>query len=469
MRRLLGLRDLVHDAIDEITNLVEATHEGVARKPVALLSRVEPLGGVAREVDAVRRGVARLAFDGVRQTNRSVQALCDRGIRLAAEVARARGVLGGDQPVSRPLDGAGALPHAVEGWVERAESALNGAVGDFLEARGNPLATGMWLRHGGRPLVLGRAELGAALPHASGKLIVFVHGLASSDSVWAPSAPSSQRHDGTGVSVGQPVSVGEPVSFGDEVARALGYTPLYLRYNSGLPISKNGRALARLLTELVAAYPLHIESLALVGHSMGGLVVQSAAQHAADLGEPWLARLDHVLGIGTPHFGAPLARAAHVVSSLAALFDTAGTQVPAKVLRARSAGMKDLSLGALLDAHAGDERAGAGRAKEAEASLFAAQGLRFVEGVAYGYIAARSRPSGSRASEWIGDWLVHLPSASGCHPNATRHIPFHMGHVVDGVHHVALTTHPDVCRQLERFLTECRAPKARASEGGVPE
>jgi len=439
------LRDLVHDAIDEITDLVEATHEDVARAPVAALSRVEPLGSLAREVDAVRRVVARLAFGSVRGTNRTVQALCDRGITLASEVARAAGVGGIEPARGAPQTSLamGASPKGLETWVEVAESALNGVVGDFLEARGNPLATGMQLRHGGRPLTLGRAELAEALPRATGKLIVFVHGLASSDSVWTPSIRASARVSG------KPDPAG-PVSFGDEAARALGYTPLYLRYNSGLRISKNGRALALLLSQLEAAYPVNIESIALVGHSMGGLVVQSAAHYAAELAEPWLARLEHVLAIGTPHFGAPLARAGHVASSVAALFDTAGTQVSAKVLRARSAGIKDLSFGALLDS---DWREG-----EAEASLFAAEGrskgLRFVEGVAYGCVAARFRPSGSRAAEWIGDLLVHLPSASGRHSNPMRRIPFHMGHVIDGVHHVALTTHPDVYRQLERFLTE---------------
>lgn len=447
MRRLLGLRDLVHDAIDAITNLVEETHEGVARKPVAVLSVVEPLGAVAREVDGVRRGVARLAFDGIRGTNRAVRALGDRGIELAARAARAASPSDGALDVP-PLD-LTLLDGGLLAWVERAESALNGVVGDFLEARGNPLATGMRLRHAGRNLELGRAELRAALPDATGKLVIFVHGLACSDSVWHPNAGASRSSEAPAPA---------PLCFGDELGRAHGYTSLCLRYNSGLHVSENGRELARLLGELYAAYPVNIESLALVGHSMGGLVARSAAHHADELGAAWLGPLDHVLSIGTPHLGAPLARAGHVIASLAARFDTAGTQVSAKVLRARSAGIKDLSFGALLDSDWRDDwREGE------EASLFGAapgsEPCRFVEGVAYGYIAARFRAAGSHAAEWIGDLLVHLPSASGHHANPTRRIPFHMGHVVEGAHHVSLTTHPDVYRQLERFLVECRVPE----------
>jgi triacylglycerol lipase len=453
VRRLFGLRVLVHDAIDAITNLVEETHEGVARKPVAVLSLVEPLGAVAREVDGVRRGVARLTFDGIRGTNRAVQALGDRSIAIATKAVRtATGfdVVPAEGSEASPPNASphGAAPSGIDAWVERAESALNGVVGDFLEARGNPLATGMRLRHAGRNLELGKEQLRAALPGASGKLVIFVHGLGCSDSVWLPGTrPSAPAHP--------------PVSFGGELARAHGYTSLYLRYNSGLHVSTNGRELARLLAELHAAYPVPIESIAIVGHSMGGLVARSAAHHADERGEAWLAKLEHVLSIGTPHFGAPLARAGHIVSSLAARFDTAATQVSAKVLRARSAGIKDLSFGALLDTDWRDDWRENGRDGQAEGSLFAADSgpCRFVEGVAYGYIAARFRPAGTRAAEWIGDLLVHLPSASGHHANPTRRIPFHMGHVVDGAHHVGLTTHPDVYRQLERFLLDCRAPE----------
>lgn len=450
MRRLSGLGALVHDAVDAITTLVEETHEGVARKPVAWLSVVAPVGAVAREIDGVRRGVARLTFGGIRGTNRAVQALGERGIALATRAARAASALDiapidiGQAP-ERNAAPVRTAASALETWVERAESALNGVVGDFLEARGNPLATGMRLRHRSRPLELSRAGLRAALPAATGKLAIFIHGLASSDSVWVPS-PS-------------PASTHAPVSFGDELARALGYTSLSLRYNSGLHVSDNGRQLARMLGELHAAYPVPIESIALIGHSMGGLVARSAAHHAGELGEAWLGQLQHVLCIGTPHFGAPLARAGHIVASLAALFDTAATQVSAKVLRARSAGIKDLSFGALLDSRWRE----ASRDGELEADLFEAgrgsEPCRLIGGVAYGYIAARFRPAGTRAAEWLGDLLVHLPSASGRHADPTRHIPFHMGHVVDGVHHIALTTHPDVYRQLERFLAECRAPE----------
>ncbi len=439
MRRLLGLRDLVHDAIDVITTLVEETHEAAAKKPVALLSLSEPIGRAAREVDGVRRGVARAVFDGVRGANHGVRALSDRAIAAVNDAIDAAGLVAGVAAATPEITDAHPLGQAsaFDTWVDRGESALNGAIGDFLAARANPLATPMALRQRGHTLRMDRAELARALPAATGKVCVFIHGLGCSDSVWTPDRRATDTQ----------------LSFGDELSRALGYTPLYLRYNSGLHISENGRELSLLLRELIESYPIELDQLVLVGHSMGGLVARSAVHYGSELDRAAFSKITHVLGIASPHFGAPLARASHVVSSVAALFDAAGAQVPAKVLRARSAGMKDLAFGALLDED--------WRGQDVDASLLAAQPPRlpFVSGVAYGYIAARYRPPDSGPlGEWLGDLLVQLPSASGRHRDPARHLPFHMGHVVDGAHHAALTTHPEVYRQLERFLTECRAP-----------
>jgi triacylglycerol lipase len=431
MHRFQGLRELVHDAIDAITDLVEETHEAAAQKPVALLSLIEPLGSVARGVDRVRGGVARAVFDSVRGTNRGVQTICDQGIAVAL---RALAAAQADAPDGAPREvRAGVL----DPFLDPVEGALNGLIGDYLAARGNPLAARMSLRHDGRPLNLG-GGLDAVLPAATGKLVIFVHGLACYDSVWMPGARAP----------------GAELSFGAELARDLGYTALYVRYNTGLHISENGRALALLLADLERAYPVALDEIALVGHSMGGLVARSAAHYGQELGLPWLGKLTHVLGIGSPHFGAPLARASQLVASVAGWFDSAGTQVPSKVLRARSAGIKDLSFGSLLD----DDWFGL----DADGSPFEARRTSpppFVARVAYGYVAARYRPSkGGPLGEWLGDLLVQLPSASGLHRDPERRIPFHMGHVVDGAHHVALTTHPEVYRQLRRFLDECRAP-----------
>jgi pimeloyl-ACP methyl ester carboxylesterase len=366
-----------------------------------------------------------------------VQAASDVGIAAAVGTLKQTGLGQGSglERGSARREGGGS---AWEAWVERTESALDGLVGDFLAARNNPLAIRMCLRQGERPLRLEREELGRTLSGGAGKVCIFIHGLGCSDTVWKP---SPRAGDGG-------------LSFGDELARLRGYAALYLRYNTGQHISENGRALALLLSELVLAYPVDLEQVVLVGHSMGGLVARSAVHYGKELGQPWVEKLTHVLSIGTPHFGAPLERASNLLSAALGLFDAAGTQVPAKVLRARSAGIKDLCSGSVLD----EDWMG----RDVDAAFFEPDPSRrsasLVDGVAYGYVAARVRPARSGLlGEWLGDLLVQVPSASGQHRDPARSIPFHMGHVVEGAHHVSLTTHPMVYRQLDRFLTECPA------------
>lgn len=433
MRRLLGLRDLVHDAIEKTTDLVQETHESVARKPIEVLTKVEPLGPAARTVDGVRKDIATLVFDSVRATNRSVQKLTDLGLQAAARAGLA--ALAAREDRERGKDHAvSTLPSKAITIVESAESALNAVMGDFLAARENALAVAMSLRRGGRDLPLDRDALRCAISSPTRKVCVFVHGLGCSDRVWCEEV------------------AGEVESFGTKLDREAGFTSVWLRYNTGLHISENGRALAGLLAQFLAAYPCEVDEVALVGHSMGGLVARSAAHYGRAGGEAWAAKLTHVLCIGSPHLGAPLERAGHVVASVLRFFDTAGTQVPAKLINARSAGVKDLRYGYVLDEDWTDS----------DPDAFLRDSSRpapFVEGVAYGYIAAHAHPQSDGIwSELLGDLLVQLPSASGHHPDEARRLPFHMGHVIPSVHHVALATHPAVYEQLKRFLNECRPP-----------
>lgn len=416
MRRLLGLRDFVHDAIEKTTDLVEETHDAAARKPIAVMEHVEALGAVARAVDLPRSAIAKLVFDRIRATNRTVQAISDVGYKLVEAVL----------PPELPIEHT-PLGKAVSEWTDRAESALNAVAGDFLAARDNGLSITMSLRSEGRDV--SPAELAAQLRDANSKVCIFVHGLGCSDSIW-------RERDETS---------GDEVSFGRQLAQEHGYTPLYVRYNTGLHISQNGRALALLLEALAQVYPVELREVALVGHSMGGLVARSAAHYGRALEHAWVARLSHVLCIGSPHFGAPLERAGNVLASVLGFFDVAGTQVPKKLLNARSAGVKDLRFGSVLDE---DWAEGDPDAFFTDTSRHAP----FVEGVAYGYVAAHFKPASGAVGELLGDLLVQLPSATGRHRDETRHLPFHMGHVLEGVHHVALTNHPSVYPQIVRFL-----------------
>src|SRR5947209_14653024 len=104
-------------------------------------------------------------------------------------------------------------------------------------------------------------------------------------------------------------------TYGSQLERDLGLTPVYVRYNTGRHISENGRSLHELIEQLVACWPVDVEKVALIGHSMGGLVARSACCHASESGGEWVRRVRHVVTLGTPHMGAPLAQAVHYASA----------------------------------------------------------------------------------------------------------------------------------------------------------
>ena len=142
-------------------------------------------------------------------------------------------------------------------------AAVNGLFGDELAHRGSSLAIPMSLRtRDGQEVSPERKALATTLPQISGRLCVLVHGLMSTESVWGfPGRPD--------------------LTYGELLARDRGLTPLYVRYNTGRHISTNGRELASMLRTLVAEWPVRVREIALIGHSMGGLVVRSACHYGS--------------------------------------------------------------------------------------------------------------------------------------------------------------------------------------------
>jgi hypothetical protein len=217
--------------------------------------------------------------------------------------------------------------------IETSLAVLNGVIGDYLVRSDNPLATPMELfatRCGERALAL-TGSLANDLRAATGRVVVLVHGLASTEAIF-------EMPDGT--------------DYGTRLARDLGFTPLYVRYNSGRPIGENGAALCETLASLTRAYPIPVEEIVLLAHSMGGLVVRSAC-HVASIGArgqvpapedraPWLGKVTRAIYVGTPHMGAPLERIGRVVTKALRAVPDPYTQLVADIASLRSQGMQDL-------------------------------------------------------------------------------------------------------------------------------
>ncbi|WIX98706.1 hypothetical protein QRX60_32170 [Amycolatopsis mongoliensis] len=202
-----------------------------------------------------------------------------------------------------------------------ASGVAHGMFGARLPAAARGPGDEMTVRSERRPVGLSRRSLAAAFPEATGRLVLFLHGLVETERCWF-------RGDD---------------DFGGRLAADLGTTPVYVRYNSGRHVSENGADLVALLSRLVAAWPVPVTEIVLIGHSMGGLVARSASYQAEEQGVPWLPSVTRLVCLGTPHSGAPLERrVAHLVrlagrSSL--------TRPLTRLLAARSDGIRDLAHG----------------------------------------------------------------------------------------------------------------------------
>lgn len=391
---VIGLGRLAVQATLGVTDVVEGMHHAVAPR----------LFGAPRP--GRTRGITGLVYRGVRGVTRLAGGGADAVLaRLAAGV--------GDARESSPRR-------------EALLAALNGVVGDHLAASGNPLAIPMRLRRAGRPLELDARALAAAIPHPGSKILLLVHGLCLNDLQWM-----RRGHD-----------------HGAALAGEHGYTPLYLHYNTGLHVSANGRALAAVIEALLGCWPVPVEELAIVGHSMGGLVARSACHYGAALGHAWPRRLRRLVFLGTPHQGAPLERGGNRLDAV--LGAGRYTASLARLGKVRSAGITDLRHGTLLDEdQAGRDRFARGPATRTPVPL--------PSGVAcYAVAATTGRRTGDVRDRLLGDGLVPVWSALGLHADPALSLPLPLERQWVGYEmgHLDLLHRREVYEKLREWLTD---------------
>ena len=316
---------------------------------------------------------------------------------------------------------------------------LGGVLGDQLQETGNPLAITMSLRHQGQSLPLDNAALAQRLPQATGKILVLVHGLCMNDLQWRGDESSKDGgHD-----------------YADRLAQELGFTPVYLHYNTGLHTSANGGQFAALLENLIKAWPQQVETLSLLTHSMGGLVARSACHSAAAGGLQWLGRLKHLIFLGTPHHGAPLEKVGNWVDTV--LGSNPMTRPFAKIGQIRSAGITDLRYGHVLptDGQATD-RFEAGPDMRPLLPLPAGVPCFAVAATLAAASADLSGPAQlkGKLAQTLGDGLVPLSSALGQHAEAGRSLDFapDAQWIAFETGHIALLHSPAVFAHIRRWL-----------------
>jgi len=320
-------------------------------------------------------------------------------------------------------------------------AALNGVLGDYLAETGNPLAIAMRFRHGGQPLTLETRALVEAIPQPTGKLLLMVHGLCMSDLQWAK--PAQGRGPGTAGEADDTLA--------SLLARDLGYTPVYLHYNSGRHVSTNGREFAELMESLVRHWPVPVTELAVIAHSMGGLVSRSACHYGAMAGHAWPRRLKTLVFLGTPHHGAPLERGGNRVDLI--LEASPYTAPFSQLGKIRSAGITDLRYGNLLD----EDWEGRDRFKRSgdhRRPLPLPKGVR-----CYAIAATTGKRAGDLKDRLLGDGLVPVDSALGRHSDPALSLAFPASRLWVGydMNHLALCNHPAVNERVRNWLT----PRAR--------
>ena len=400
---------LAAEAFDHLTARVREFHRAISDLPFRTLRVIPGVRNGSEVTRVVHDGVTDGVYASVRQTGRLIFAAADTALR---HVERAKPIV---LPPAGPASGA----------ADDVVSVLSGFVGDHMATRRNPLAVRFGAYRDGRRLRLDAASLRAAFPHATTRIVVFLHGLCGNERVWDLYAQPGDAQT-------QP--------YGERLLRDAAYTPLYLRYNSGLHVSINGRACARLLDRIQANWPLPVQEIVLVGHSMGGLVARSAADFGASRASNWVGALSQLICLGTPHLGAPLERGVHLATNLMQRY--ALSRPLARLLDARSRGIKDMRWGYTqhVEWKRRDPDAFWTRDRLQSAPL---------PGVRYRFLGTcLTQDPQHPVSRALGDGLVPLSSSLALDVAGAE------GAMRAQLDHMRLLNHPDVYQQLLRWIRE---------------
>ncbi len=206
-------------------------------------------------------------------------------------------------------------------------------MGNILAENQYPLAIDMSFRENGQDITVEDLNLKRKLVGKGRHVVVFVHGLMGNEILWQVSTDTDETVP----------------KYGTYLEKELGITPIYIRYNTGLHISENGKSLDRLLQQLFDIYGEEINQITLLGYSMGGLVVRSAGYYADQHHHSWLSRLSSVILMSVPNEGAYLEQLGHFTTFILKTIPNLPTRLVGQALDQRSDGIKDLRHGWMVE------------------------------------------------------------------------------------------------------------------------
>ena len=346
---------------------------------------------IVTPVERMHRAISQRCFSAIGPLGKPVKPAHDavaKTVYMSIRLAVALAGLGVDRMVS--------LRPAI---ADRSQAVVNGLWGDTLGHHAVRLEVPMGLRNrSSEPVALER--IAEEYRTANSSLVFLVHGFADTERCWLPTA----THPG----------------LFDVLEASSEHTPILIRYNTGRSLAHNGALLAALIEECTRAWPVPVQNVAAVGHSMGGLVIRSACALGQSHGDGWISRMSDVVTVGSPHLGTPIEKLVH---GLAAGLGIAGETVPLQeFVDSRSKGIKDLRNGLA--------------------------GHPLSPGIAHHFVAGvltdeAKHPVGAA----LGDLVVRVSSASGgseAEPSSTL--------VVSGVRHNNLVHNDEVINQIVSWL-----------------
>lgn len=387
---LQGSLKLAGETFEQATTRVHEFHRAISDMPfkavgAATLSASKPIEGVHNELTD-------LVYSVVKETGKGLFG----GAAMLAEAASVSNV---------------SVKSAQR--LSVLSSAIHGIVGDHLAVSRNPIQIKAGFYQDCRLVDLSPEGLALAYPQATGHLVVFAHGLCCDESVWNMySEPGNAQ----------------TAPYAEKLRSKFEVTPLFLRYNTGLSIDSNGRRYRRLLKRLITNWPVPVESLTLVGHSMGGLIGRVAVQDMGPGDELLSSVLKDVISLGSPYTGSPVARLAGAGEALLNGFEL--SRPISKVLGVRSTGIRNLQKGL-----------GPLKTSDGLPINFHLMG------------ATMSDNAGSWVTETLGDGLVQMSSALADESGRAQRLAF------ASKHHMRLVNDHEIYQQIEAVIRQNLQPK----------
>ena len=316
---------------------------------------------------------------------------------------------------------------------------LNGVIGDLLETQKSRLSIPMAFYPKG-PRSAGSEGKRLSVLAEGGKICVLAHGSCTSEKDWSFRGDPSK-------------------DYGSLLRADLGFQPLYLRYNSGLHISTNGKRFSDLLEKMILRSPKKVTEIVLLGHSMGGLIFRSACYYGKKEKKKWVGLVKKIFYVGSPHWGTHFEKFGKLTTTILRLIPTLPTKAISALIEHRSAGIKDLRHGYLID----EDWQGQG----ADDLFYIHKNKVPLLETAEHYLicSTLSKSLNSRAGRLFGDGMVHPGSGTGNGLFPSSRIGFREDHckIFPGVSHYNLLKTMKVYRQIRVWCHssrhgECPAP-----------